>query len=999
MGDISNGTRAIAVAAVSALLAVFCSTASAGTATVGESFPISYLTVPPNAEPGSNSGIMGMGYASSPTSVDGRYVLFASESDNLSTGYNLDAINVFRKDTQTGNVVLVNRGTNGDAIGGYFEMKMSGDGNLVALVTDQPMDPADVDGKADIYLRNIQAGTTTLLTPSVTDDVYFADLSADGNYVAFLTNQALSPGDLNTDTDAYRLKISDGSIKLVSATNGTTTAGNGDTGQPSISGDGTWVAFGSSSTNLIAGFTDDNGVYGLDIFVRNVDTNATHLVSARHNAASTGGNGSAEEAAIAGTPASLAEVKVAFTSYATNLADNGVTDNSDSASVYLRSMPSTPSELISRATGPAGVNADSRAHTPSVSDDGARIIFATDAANLGPEPDYYGAYLRDLGDSTTHLISARNDYAVQGEISGNGNAGTWAEAGGATADSDQDLASVFIRSLPTGQIRLVSRPKGNKTVRAPGAQIYDLSERALSATGRYFVFTSSSQRLPGAIPGEFREQAYRRDLKTGEIELVSRASGPNGAASEYGDDPTVSADGNLVAFRARGSLVPADTNDKSDVYVRNMTTGVTTLVSRAAGAGGVVGDEGSDEPSISGNGKRVAFASESSNLGTDGANDYLYVRDLESNQTIVVSRATTEAGVIANGDSGGPSLSFDGSKVIFTSYAHNLDPADASPNQSIYLRDLSTNTTTLLSRAPGLAGASISDFTYGPAISGNGARVAWVTYKESAVPDTAPWPAGATQVVVRDVADGNNHLGSISTGGQPGDQSSGYPSLNRDGTVLAFSTDATNLRDGFDNTDRQTVVVRDLTTGQVSGPPRFGLTASSARGSAQPSVSDSGDCVAYAAQGHNDISGGLGDFDSAYVFVNRGTCLDPLTLKPKLSQVKLKPKKFRVSPKRTAKSSARKRTPRGTKIKFRLNTRATVTIWIDRKVKRKGKTKFVRRGKLVRKNLAPGNRTVAFSGRIGRKALRPGNYRIVLQARAGVDKSNKPARPFKVVKR
>ena len=133
-----------------------------------------------------------------------------------------------------------------------------------------------------------------------------------------------------------------------------------------------------------------------------------------------------------------------------NLADNGVTDGSSDASVYLRSMAATPSELISRATGPAGVNADSRAHTPSISDDGSRIIFSSDATNLGPAPDYYGVYLRDRASSTTSLVSARNSYAVEGLISGDGNVTSWFENGGATADSDSSLGSIFSRKLPSG---------------------------------------------------------------------------------------------------------------------------------------------------------------------------------------------------------------------------------------------------------------------------------------------------------------------------------------------------------------------------------------------------------------------------------------------------------------------------------------------------------------------------------------------------------------------
>jgi hypothetical protein len=213
------------------------------------------------------------------------------------------------------------------------------------------------------------------------------------------------------------------------------------------------------------------------------------------------------------------------------------------------------------------------------------------------------------------------------------------------------------------------------------------------------------------------------------------------------------------------------------------------------------------------------------------------------------------------------------------------------------------------------------------------------------------------------------------------------------------------------------VVVRDLATGQVSGPPLFGIEPFKGS-SSEPVVSDSGDCIAYRGRGHNEASGDLGDIAATYVYVRSESCLNPGAIVPKLSGVRLKPKKFRVSPKATAKAAAKKKrkSPRGTKISFSLNTKATVTIWIDRKLKgrRSGKkcvkatrknrrkkacTRFVRRGKLVRKDLAAGRQKIAFSGRIGRKALKSGNYRMTLQAVSGPDRSNKPVRPFKVVKR
>jgi len=1019
-----SGRVAFAAAALCAL--VFCGTATAGTALTGSSFPISYLDLPPNALPGSVSGSRESSFVSSPVTPDGRYVFFTSQSDNLAVGSDPEIDNIFRKDTQTGDVVLVNRddGANGPAFGGHTgDFVPSADGNLVLMVTDAAIDPSDSDGNDDIYLRNIQAETTTLMTPSITEDVESADLSADGRYIAFTTSQALYPGDGNGTSDVYRMKVADNAITIASAVSGSSNAGNDGSDEPSISDDGSWIAFSSKATNLVAGFNDDNGIYSRDVFVRDVDGNTTSLVSAKYNSAISGGDAGSEEPEIAGGPVTLGQVKVAYSSSSTTLADNAVTDPSDSASVYLRSMSVVPSVLVSRATGAGGVNADSRAHTPSISDDGSRIVFSSDAGNLGAGASYYGTYLRDLTDSTTTLLSAHNYYSVFGQISGNGQFGTWSEAGGATTDSDPDLTSVFIRSLPSGQARLVSRPSGSNPIQAPSFESYVYGGRIISATGRYFAFTTSSSHLPGWQADTQGSQAYRRDLRTGAVELVSRADGVNGAPAQRTGDVSMSSDGNLIAFQASDSLVPADINDVSDIYVRNLTAGTTTLVSRADGPDGAVGSNGSEQPVISGDGNRVAFVSRSSNLGGSSTDDHVYVRDLSTNHTMVASRATGAAGALADDDSGHPSLSYDGSRVVFTSYGKNLDPDDGLVSQSIYLRNLDSDQTFLVSRAPGLNGASLDDYVLDPIISGNGSLVAFIARDAAAVPDTAPWPAGSSQIVVRNLSDGANQLASISSNGQPGDGSSGDPSLSRDGKIIAFDTEATNLRDGFDNTGRDTVIVRDLGTGAVTGPPRFGLaSASTSAGSSYPSVSDSGDCVAFDAYGHNDLSGYLGDSTTSWIFVNRGTCLNPRNLVPQLSAVKLKPRKFRVSPKATAKIASKKKpkkkkkSPRGTKISFTLNTTATVTVTIEQKIKgrkvgkkcvkatrknrrKKACTRLVKRGQLVREDLAAGRQTIPFSGRIGRKALKLGGYRVVLQASTATDSSNRPTRPFRIVKR
>ena len=1000
-----------------AAMFAFGAPANAATAVPGTTYPVSWLKPAPGEIFGSNSGSMGMGFSSSPMSTDGRYVLFASMSDNLVDDNDPNSVNLFRKDMQTGDIVMVNRlnGANGAGIPGFiYDYSMTSNANQVVFTATDKLTPDDVDEEPDAYVRNIQAGTTSLVTPGTSEPVFEADISGDGAFIVFTTVSPLVAGDVNGLADVYRRKLSDGTIEIVSRIPALPNAGNSDSNQGVMSEDGRWVAFGSRATNLIAGFTDNSGAFGADVFVRDMSGGTTYLVSSRFNSNTQGGNGGSEEPDIAGSPAAINDVKVAYSSYANDLADNAVTDTDTSSSVYLKEMPGQASELVSRATGLAGANADSRAHTPSISDNASRIVFSSDADNLGAGDDYYGVYLRDRSTSTTSLVSAKNYYAVFGVVSGNGSTSTWAEAGGGTPDSDPDLSGVFRRNLNTNAIRFVSRPAGSAKVVTPGFTNYAFgnSRRALSANGRYMVFATASSHLPGGNTESAK--IYRRDLANGKIELASRASGANGAIAE-GDSPSISADGNLVAFVAWDQLDPADTNDQSDVYVRNMSTETTVLASRADGPGGVVADGGIGSLVISADGSTVAFSSDSTSLGYPGPDEMVYVRDLETNETTVASRATGVAGAFANNQADDPMLSRDGSKVVFASNATNLSPDDALISRSIYVRDRSTNETILVSREPGLAGASLPGFNYDHTINADGTKVAFSTSEDAAVPATAPWPVSESQIVVRTIADGANVLGSSSPGGVAGDSQSEDPSLNADGSVLAFATNAGNIRTDLLVNQTDAVVVKDLTSGATSGPPLFGNPQTILYGARFPQISDNGNCVLFGARGHNAVSGDVGDFESTYIYVRSGTCQDPEALVPKLTSVTLKPTKFRVAKKATAKVAAKK-APRGTKIRFSLNTRAKVTIRIDQKLKgrkvgkkcvkptaknraRKACKRLVFRGKLTRKNLAAGKRTVAFSGRIGKKALKPGKYRVVLQAFGPGGQSAKVYRSFRVVKR
>lgn len=354
-----------------------------------------------------------------------------------------------------------------------------------------------------------------------------------------------------------------------------------------------------------------------------------------------------------------------------------------------------------------------------------------------------------------------------------------------------------------------------------------------------------------------------------ETSLMSRASGTNGAKGG-GDgswSPSISADGRYVAFQSRSqNLHPDDTDTLIDVYVRDRQTDTTTLVSRATGATGVKGNSHSSLGQISGNGRYVVFSSDATNLTAPEGVTWLriYVRDLQTNTTIVASRADGAAGDTAFGNSNRPSISSDGSRVAFLSEASNLVAGDVA-FVDVFVRDVVAGTTTLASRADGATGDKANGHSSDAAIAANGDHVAFLSGATNLDPDDTDT---TLDVHVRDLSAATTTLASRATGatGAKGNQDALEPSISGDGSRVAFETTAGNLSpdDGNGNFD---VYVRDLAASTTILVSRAGGTsgAVSNLGAVEPSIASGGGHVAFSSQATNLTAA---DTDSTFdVFV------------------------------------------------------------------------------------------------------------------------------------
>jgi len=217
----------------------------------------------------------------------------------------------------------------------------------------------------------------------------------------------------------------------------------------------------------------------------------------------------------------------------------------------------------------------------------------------------------------------------------------------------------------------------------------------ISADGHYVAFSSVANNMVPGGDTNGKVDIFVRGLQTGETSRVSLSS-DNDPANDESHFPSISGDGRYVAFDSLASnLVDDDNNGTMDVFVRDLQLGETTRVSLSSD--NIEGDGQSWCPSISADGRYVAFFSGAANLVADDTNLVadVFVRDRLENKTTRVSLAW-------NGDEGNsfsayPSISADGRYVAFDSEATNLVNGDTNDDHDIFVRDRQLNTTTRVS--------------------------------------------------------------------------------------------------------------------------------------------------------------------------------------------------------------------------------------------------------------------------------------------------------------
>jgi Tol biopolymer transport system component len=331
---------------------------------------------------------------------------------------------------------------------------------------------------------------------------------------------------------------------------------------------------------------------------------------------------------------------------------------------------------------------------------------------------------------------------------------------------------------------------------------------------------------------------------TGITTSLTAASGSAAPRTSFSFRPWISGDGHFVAFDSDNpNLVAGDTNHARDVFVFDRDNGTVELVSKGPGGKQANGD--SQRPTLSNDGRYVAFWSAADNLvdgDTNGVTD-CFVHDRQTHTTIRVDVGPNDAQ--ANGECARPVISGDGKMVAFESAATNLEKPsvlgkspDTNKARDVFVRDLGAGTTTRVSvTSDGKQGLGES---VRPSISADGRYVAFQSDAALQADDTNK----KTDVYLHDMGTGETTRVSIGPGGVEGNAGSFSPSLSADGHLVAYWSNSSDLVS--DDTNRTgDVFVFDRTDGSTT---RVSMSETGTQGdgmSSDPSISPDGRYVTF----------------------------------------------------------------------------------------------------------------------------------------------------------
>jgi flagellin-like hook-associated protein FlgL len=354
----------------------------------------------------------------------------------------------------------------------------------------------------------------------------------------------------------------------------------------------------------------------------------------------------------------------------------------------------------------------------------------------------------------------------------------------------------FIKNVLTGAISRV-------TTSSAGLEADSASDiMAMSADGRFVVFNSAASNLVGGDTNGVMD-GFLKDTFTGVTTRITTGSAGNqGNGVSYAT--AVSADGRYVTFYSDASnLVSGDTNLARDSFVKDMLTGVTTRVS--TDSQGNQGTGSAQVTTISADGRYVGFLSTSSTLvagDTNGTTDS-FIKDMMTGATQRIS-LTNSGSEATGGASTIIDLSADGRYALFNSFATNLVSGDTNSDRDAFVRDLALGTTVRVSTSS--SGGEANGYSRATAISDDGRFVVFNSLASNLIANDTN---NANDAFLKDLRTQTTTILSTDSAGVLGGANSVATAISADGRYAVMFSAATNLISG-DSNSLNDVFIRDL---------------------------------------------------------------------------------------------------------------------------------------------------------------------------------------------
>jgi Tol biopolymer transport system component len=571
--------------------------------------------------------------------------------------------------------------------------------------------------------------STECLGPS-----YAPRISSDGRFVVFLSEaNHLADQDVNQGPDVFLKDRLTGELRVISHNSTRTGTGDRPSFNPQISADGRWILFESRSSNLVP--QDTNGAS--DVFLHDALEQSTHLVSRRLNANSSG-SGSSQNAILCRDGRFIA-----YESLAPDLST--VPDTNGVHDIFLYDHHSRSNHLVSLdATGLASANAESG--SPAISADGRYLAFETRATNATPNPAHeqgsWNVIRHDRSNASNTLISVAH-LANEG-ASAPARLPVISDLGHrvAFASPAPNLApeilrhTLFVRDLDTSTLRIASAVQDPHTSTSPSYHLWT-EPPTMTPDGRFIAYTSTTN-------------LYLFDLTQDTVEIVSVASDGIAGANGICRSPRLSDDGRFVAFLSTASnLVDHPVNGDFLAYLRDRTTGITTLVSQNF-TGTSSGDVANLD--LSPDGQWIVFDSPSPRLVPDDHNQatdvFVWSASSKTLERISSGAHPFQPGTPTGSTVLGPhALSADGRWILYSRHQPVIDGQAPQDSPSTFLTDLVTGQHDRLHLTPDGTPSSIA-IQLPVALSPNARHVAFVSEATDLVGEI---PETGTHLFVRNL--------------------------------------------------------------------------------------------------------------------------------------------------------------------------------------------------------------------------------------------------------